>query len=184
MKHTCRQAQQNGIQYAWADTCCIDKTSGAELTEAINSMFQWYASVAVCYAYLADLNPEDHVDGEESSQFVQGRWFTRGWTLQESIAPKVVEFYDRDWKFRGTKVSLSQAVSAATGIDDEMLCDISALFDIPVARRMSWAAQRQTTRLEDTAYSLLSIFESTCLCSLYGEGEGAKAFIILLQEAA
>lgn len=182
IEHTCRQARLNGIGYAWVDTCCIDKTSSAELTEAINSMFHLYASSAVCYAYLSDLDPEGGADAENpTSQFAQSRWFRRGWTLQELIAPKTVEFYDRDWKFRGTKADLSRAISAVTGIDGDVLRDSSALFQIPVARRMSWAASRQTSRLEDNAYSLLGIFDVN-MPMLYGEGE--KAFIRLQEEIA
>lgn len=182
IEHTCRRARQNGIGYAWVDTCCIDKTSSAELTEAINSMFWLYASSVVCYAYLSDLDPQGDVDAEHStSQFSRSRWFRRGWTLQELIAPKIVEFYDRDWTFRGTKVDLSRVVSAVTGIDGDVLCNSSALSQIPVARRMSWAAGRETTRLEDIAYSLLGIFDVN-MPMLYGEGE--KAFIRLQEEIA
>ena len=182
IEHTCQQAQQNGIDYAWVDTCCIDKTSSAELTEAINSMFQLYASSVVCYAYLFDLDRNGGVDAENlTSQLARSRWFSRGWTLQELIAPKNVEFYDRDWKFVGTKVDLSRAVSTVTGIDIDVLYDSSALFQIPVARKMSWAAGRQTSRLEDKAYSLLGIFDVN-MPMLYGEGE--KAFIRLQEEIA
>lgn len=92
-----------------------------------------------------------------------------------------MEFYDRDWKFRVTKADLGRAVSAVTGIDDEVLRDSSALFGIPVSRRMSWAAGRKTTRLEDIAYSLLGIFNVN-MPMLYGEGE--KAFIRLQEEIA
>lgn len=182
IEHACRQARQNGIGYAWVDTCCIDKTSSAELTEAINSMFWLYASSVVCYAYLSDLDPKGDLDAENpSSQFARSRWFRRGWTLQELIAPKIVEFYDRDWTFRGTKADLSRAVSAVTGIDGDALCDSSALPQISVARRMSWAAGRETSRLEDIAYSLLGIFDVN-MPMLYGEGE--KAFIRLQEEIA
>lgn len=182
IEHACHQARLNGIGHAWIDTCCIDKTSSAELTEAINSMFQLYASSVICYAYLSDLDPEGDVDAENPrSQFARSRWFTRGWTLQELIAPKTVEFYDRKWNFRGTKADLSRAISAVTGIDGDVLRDSSALFQIPVARRMSWAAGRQTSRLEDNAYSLLGIFDVN-MPMLYGEGE--KAFLRLQEEIA
>ncbi|KFY10405.1 hypothetical protein V491_07660 [Pseudogymnoascus sp. VKM F-3775] len=180
IKNSCHLAQRNGISHIWVDTCCIDKSSSAELTEAINSMFKWYAASVVCYAYLSDLNPEDMVDGKgPSSRFAKSRWFTRGWTLQELIAPKSVEFYDREWRFRGSKAVLSKSISAITGIDCEVLHDSSALFGIPVARRMSWAANRQTTRLEDMAYSLLGIFDVN-MPMLYGEGE--KSFVRLQEE--
>lgn len=182
IEHTCRQARLNGIGYAWVDTCCIDKTSSAELTEAINSMFQLYASSVICYAYLSDLDPDGDVDPEnQTSQFARSRWFRRGWTLQELIAPKTVEFYDRDWNSRGCKADLSRAISAITGIDSDVLRDSYALSQIPVARRMSWAAGRETSRLEDRAYSLLGIFDVN-MPMLYGEGE--KAFIRLQEEIA
>lgn len=182
IEHTCRQARLNGIGYAWVDTCCIDKTSSAELTEAINSMFQLYASSVICYAYLSDLDPDGGVDAEnQTSQFARSRWFRRGWTLQELIAPQTVEFYDRDWNSRGTKADLSRAISAITGIDGDVLRDSAALSQIPVARRMSWAAGRETSRLEDKAYSLLGIFDVN-MPMLYGEGE--KAFIRLQEEIA
>ena len=180
VKETCRLARQTGIDYAWVDTCCIDKTSSAELSEAINSMFRWYASAVVCYAYLADLNAENPVDAEDpTSQFARCRWFTRGWTLQELIAPTTVEFYDQEWTLCGTKATLSRAISALTRIDEEVLCDSAVLFGLPIARRLSWAAHRQTTRLEDVAYSLLGICDVN-MPMLYGEGE--NAFIRLQEE--
>lgn len=179
VEHSCRLARQTGINYAWVDTCCIDKTSSAELSEAINSMFRWYASAAVCYAYLADLNAEDPVDAEPTSQFARCRWFTRGWTLQELIAPTTVEFYDRDWTFRGTKATLGQAISTLTHIDHEVLRDSSVLFSLPIARRLCWAAHRRTTRVEDVAYSLMGICNVN-MPMLYGEGD--KAFIRLQEE--
>ena len=138
-------------------------------------MFQWYASSAVCNAYLPDLDPEDSTDVEEPmSQFARSRWFTRGWTLQELIAPKIVKFYVRDWKIRGTKADMSRAVLAVTGIDEKVLHDSSAIFDVSVARRISWAAGRRKTSLEDIDYSLLGIF-SVSMPMLYDEG--GKAFI-------
>ncbi|PMD32713.1 HET-domain-containing protein [Hyaloscypha variabilis F] len=182
IQHTCQQAKQTGIAYAWVDTCCIDKTSSAELTEVINSMFAWYAASDVCYVFLSDLGPVDTIDPlEPMPKFAACRWFTRGWTLQELIAPKVVEFYDKEWTLRGTKCSLVRALEAITGIDGQVLRDSTVLADIPVARRMSWAANRKTTRVEDTAYCLLGIFDVS-MPMLYGEG--GKAFIRLQEEIA
>jgi hypothetical protein len=182
IQHTCRQAKQNNIAYAWVDTCCIDKTGSAELTEAINSMFAWYAASKVCYVFLSDLDPMDAVDPiEPTPKFAGSRWFTRGWTLQELIAPKVVEFYDQEWTLRGTRDSLVKALEVVTLIDGQVLQDSTVLADIPVARRMSWAAKRTTTRVEDIAYCLLGIFDVS-MPMLYGEGE--KAFIRLQEEIA
>lgn len=167
----CRLARERRITRAWVDTCCIDKSSSAELTESINSMFQWYKEASVCVAFLQDLNSTSDV-----KNLIQCMWFTRGWTLQEMIAPVSVEFYDCDWRFRGTKSTLSELVLEASGVDAEVLGNPEAIYSIPVARRMSWAAKRLTTRVEDHAYSLLGIFDVN-MPLIYGEGE--KAFLRL-----
>src|SRR5436305_650026 len=109
-------------------------------------MFAWYAASDVCYAFLSDLGPADTVAPlEPMSKFTACRWFTRGWTLQELIAPKVLEFYDKEWTMRGTKADFRKELEAITGIDGQILCDGAVLADITVARRMSWAANRRTT---------------------------------------
>jgi len=176
IEQTCERAKASGISHAWVDTCCIDKSSSAELTEAINSMFQWYAQSQVCYAWLDDLKAHQAIES-----FASCRWFSRGWTLQELIAPRKVEFYDEAWILRGTKADLSDELQKATGIDGDVLRvgTIGVLSTIPLARRMSWASNRVTTRLEDTAYCLLGIF-GVNMPLLYGEGE--KAFIRLQEE--
>ncbi|KAG7293903.1 hypothetical protein NEMBOFW57_003963 [Staphylotrichum longicolle] len=183
---TCDRAESHGLFYVWIDTCCIDKSSSAELTEAINSMFQWYKKAARCYAYLSDLPASTNGDAasalaKDQLRACLGRclWFSRGWTLQELIAPKVVMFYDGSWAFRGTKADLQYDLSHITDIDVSVLANSEELSTIPVARRMSWAARRKTTRPEDIAYCLLGIF-GVNLPLIYGEG--AKAFI-RLQEA-
>ncbi|KAK4461563.1 HET domain-protein, partial [Cladorrhinum samala] len=190
----------------WVDTCCIDKTSSAELTEAINSMYMWYANSTVCYAWLSDLEPspdgdnssnggwrspakgtsdsglsEHHENGDhdKTKRFENCRWFTRGWTLQELIAPRRLGFYDRHWKFQGQKSDLSGVLATITGISKEVLIDEAMLPTVSVACRMSWASKRQTTRIEDMAYCLLGIF-GVQLPLLYGEGE--NAFIRLQEE--
>ena len=173
---TCRLAREQGLGYAWIDTCCIDKSSSAELTEAINSMFNWYKEASICFAFLSDLPGSG---GNSEDQLQRCRWFTRGWTLQELIAPKIVEFYDQGWQRRGTKKSLQQELSAITGIDLKILKDSNLLSTIPVARRMSWASNRKTSRVEDRAYSLLGIFDVN-VPLIYGEGP--KAFIRLQEE--
>ncbi|OCT49981.1 HET-domain-containing protein [Cladophialophora carrionii] len=171
----CEKARRHKINYAWVDTCCIDKSSSAELSEAINSMFRWYRNAEVCYAFLADLEPGSDVGNAMKSC----RWYTRGWTLQELIAPKQLRFYNRNWGYVGTKSQLKSSVCAITGIDQEVLKDSSVLPEIPIARRMFWASRRVTTRTEDLAYCLLGIFDVN-MPLLYGEGE--KAFIRLQEE--
>jgi len=165
----CRQALEDGYSWVWIDTCCIDKTSTAELHEAVNSMYSWYQGAGVCYAYLADV---------PRFSFMDSRWFERGWTLQELIAPRYVEFYAADWSELGTKSSLEPAICAITGISADVLKGRSPL-TCTVAERMSWAAGRRTTRLEDEAYCLLGIFDIN-MSLLYGEG--TRAFTRLQEE--
>ncbi|KAI1738448.1 heterokaryon incompatibility protein-domain-containing protein [Xylaria scruposa] len=166
IKLCCQQAAADGIEWAWVDTCCIDKTSSAELTEAINSMFQWYQNAAVCYAYLDDV-----IDDIESN-LAGCRWVTRGWTLQELIAPREVVFYSRGWHALGTRSNLSALIATVTGIDESFLTGRS-LEHASIAQKMSWAAKRTTSRDEDMAYCLLGIFNVN-MPLIYGEG--CKAF--------
>lgn len=114
---TCKLAAADGLAYAWVDTCCVDKSSSAELTEAINSMFIWYKRAAICYVYLSDLNPSANA----SIALNECRWFSRGWTLQELIAPHNLSFFDRDWNFKGYKTDLSDKLATITGIDSTVL---------------------------------------------------------------
>ncbi|OWT43404.1 ankyrin repeat-containing protein [Pochonia chlamydosporia 170] len=158
-------------KYVWIDTCCIDKTSSAELSEAINSMYLWYFKAERCYAYLADVMSKDAIGKSE--------WFTRGWTLQELLAPSEVYFVDKHWNYLGTKKSLQQVISDCTGIPLAILSGDEDLEAASVAQRMSWAAKRKTTRPEDMAYCLMGIFGIN-MPMLYGEGE--RAFIRLQEE--
>lgn len=175
---TCELAQRFGLKYAWVDTCCIDKSSSAELSEAINSMFHWYRKSVVCYAWLADL-PADTSSEPDIAILKECRWFTRGWTLQELIAPRVVQFHDADWNLRGTKSTLKYHLAEITKISSDVLESPELLYTLPVARRMSWVSQRETTRIEDMAYCLLGIFDVS-MPLLYGEGE--RAFLRLQEE--
>lgn len=210
IQRCCEQAKNDGLEWVWVDTCCIDKTSSAELSEAINSMYSWYQDAMVCYAYLGDVETRDSLldcldhmrkarlgrQGEESTSlfspdslisvksdlsagtsFGQGcRWFSRGWTLQELIAPAWVKFYSASWKYLGNKSDWETPIEAATGIDAAILNHTQPLASIPAARKMYLAGRRNTTRIEDGAYSLLGIF-GVNMPLLYGEGE--KAFLRL-----
>jgi hypothetical protein len=191
----CRLAKEQLVSYAWVDTCCIDKSSSAELTEAINSMFRWYQEAAVCATLLDDLAPptaEALKAVPQSStpwktylpsktELQRCRWFTRGWTLQELIAPNRVRLYDSNWTFRGTKYSdgILEAICEITGIERAFLLKSKDLSLAPVAQKMSWAANRVTTRVEDMAYCLFGLFDVN-MPLIYGEGQ--KAFL-RLQEA-
>ncbi|RMJ19307.1 hypothetical protein BHE90_009501 [Fusarium euwallaceae] len=176
---TCQLARQRGLAYAWVDTCCVDKRSSAELAEAINSMFRWYQCSTVCLAHLQDLVPHSGTGDDSLTGLSSCRWFTRGWTLQELIAPKNLEFYDSEWHYRGTKASLRYQISDITGIEVAVLKNNDYLEDMPIAKRMSWAASRSTTRIEDLAYCLLGIFDVN-MPMMYGEG--TKAFTRLQEE--
>ncbi|KDR66607.1 hypothetical protein GALMADRAFT_162002 [Galerina marginata CBS 339.88] len=178
IEECCKVAKQDGFKYVWIDTCCIDKTSSTELSEAINSMHKWYEHSTVCYVYLFDMPPNDNPSAE-GSKFSGCRWFTRGWTLQELLAPNSVVFYNRDWVDIGTKDSLSEKLSMVTSIPCKVLQSEQPLDAICIAQRMSWAAQRETTRVEDAAYSLMGVFNVN-MPILYGEG--SKAFIRLQLE--
>lgn len=178
---TCQLAASRGLRYAWIDTCCIDKSSSAELTEAINSMFRWYKEAEVCFAYISDLPQRSEGPGLDWLEKGQYRWFTRGWTLQELVASDKIEFYDAVWEFRGDKATLIRQIHRVTGVDEHVLADSKTLPAMPVARKMSWAAGRTTTRTEDTAYCLLGLFNIN-MPMIYGEGE--RAFIRLQEEIA
>jgi hypothetical protein len=178
MEMTCTQAQADELNYIWIDTFCIDKESSAELSESINSMFAWYKRAAVCYAYLADVACEE--DGSVSDDFDKSEWFERGWTLQELIAPKEVVFYSKEWVEIGTRSSLAKRISRVTKIDEGILTGVIELRYVSIAKRMSWAADRKTTRKEDTAYCLAGLFDVN-MATLYGEGS-EKAFRRLQEE--
>jgi hypothetical protein len=270
----CNKAKENKIRYVWVDTCCIDKDSSAELSQSINSIFEWYKDARECYVYLADVSDqsdselrkelnelelekkrlekerleqkeeEDEWDEEEEEEeeldhereeenekleklekkleslkaekkmlkrllknrassrrseeilpknyqvdFEKSEWFTRGWTLQELIAPRKITFYDRNWNPIGSKEDHCKLISRITGINPEFLRlnktpggedferDIRTA---SISARMSWASGRETTREEDVAYSLLGIF-GVSMPALYGEG-GHQAFIRLQEE--
>jgi hypothetical protein len=150
---TCKCAKEDGLEWVWIDTCCINKESSAELSEAINSMFKYYRDAFVCYAYLSDYRIEEsgYPDQERGkAAFGKCRWFTRGWTLQELLAPADLVFFDAEWQDMGTKIGVRDAVSRATGIPAVVLRD-GDLRGMSIAARMSWAADRQTAREEDRA---------------------------------
>ncbi|KAH8647477.1 hypothetical protein BGZ60DRAFT_521339 [Tricladium varicosporioides] len=179
------QAKRDDLQYFWVDTCCIDKSNNTELSEAINSMFRWYHEAAKCYVYLSDVSTLNSNENNQSSGFTwelgfrKSRWFTRGWTLQELIAPISVEFFSRECKRLGNKRSLEQQVHEVTGIPISALRG-SPLFDFSIPERISWAESRDTKRKEDKAYSLMGIF-GIHMPLIYGEGR-EKALIRLRDE--
>lgn len=174
----CQIAANSHFKYIWIDTCCIDKSDISELSEAINSMFRWYQSAAVCYAYLADVPPLlfGEPNNIDTASFKKSRWFTRGWTLQELLAPKQVMFLGGEWNFIGTRHSLDVEIEEATGIHH---LDLISFHRCCLATKLSWAANRQTTRIEDRSYSLLGLL-GVHIPLIYGEGE--RAFTRLQHE--
>jgi hypothetical protein len=175
----CKQAEEDGLGYVWIDTCCIDTTNLVELSEAINSMFRWYRQASICYAYLSDV-PSDGSPRKPGSKFQSSRWFERGWTLQELLAPANLRFYNSEWHRLGTKGDMCAIIEKITGIRRQFLLGIAELRNASVAQRLSWAAQRDTTRKEDLAYCLLGIFDVT-MPMIYGEG-GSQAFLRLQEQ--
>lgn len=200
IRNACAQAVKDGWEYIWVDTCCINKESSAELSEAINSMYQWYRASEVCYVYLSDVSPS-------AKELRQSRWFTRGWTLQELLAPRLVIFFDQNWQYLACKdlddlrltygglspdfseeedpkkegssrvIDFLYDLAEATGVGVDYLIDASGA---SIAQKMSWVARRQTKRGEDTAYCMLGLFDVN-MPLLYGEGK-TKAFFRLQSE--
>ncbi|KAI7249107.1 hypothetical protein KC343_g4462 [Hortaea werneckii] len=245
IEYICRQALDDGLEWAWIDTCCIDKSSSAELSEAINSMFNWYECSDACYVYLCDLTmttslrddapvvsewlerakqmapdrstpfslpvhssselwhkhmaffkevtseaksaiikqieeerhdpPYDESDVsliEALGAFSRAKWWSRGWTLQELLAPEVLVFMDQHWQRIARLPELVATVSTVSDVDVEVLLKTAPLDSRCIAERLSWASKRSTTREEDTAYALLGIFHAN-MPLLYGEGSQA-----------
>lgn len=169
------QATYSVCHWVWVDTCCIDKTSSAELSEAINSMWKYYCNAQACIAYLVDV-----WEGIDSTQFRNSTWFKRGWTLQELLAPGEVRFYNHDWRCIGSKRYQTCHVADASLIDREFLAKSGNISDASIAQRMSWASDQITTRGEDIAYCLMGLFDVN-IPPLYPEGE-QKAFLRLRKE--
>ncbi|KAL4069020.1 heterokaryon incompatibility protein-domain-containing protein [Scleroderma citrinum] len=175
---SCEQASAHNLDWLWVDTCCINKESSSELSEAINSMYPWYKRSKKCYAFLHDV--EDPVFPRVSNEAVFSRdlngwprWFSRGWTLQELVAPNDVHFFNSSWVDIGNKKCLASTLEIITRIPTSILQDGLSAKPPSVAQVMSWAADRRTRRMEDKAYSLLGLLD-VHMPMLYGEGK--KAF--------
>ncbi|GIZ38059.1 hypothetical protein CKM354_000148500 [Cercospora kikuchii] len=191
----CAVARSRGHPYAWIDTACIDKQSSSELSEAINSMYRWYQMSAECLVHLADVMYTDipprsgKLTERLHQQLCLSDWFTRGWTLQELIAPRCVLFFTQDWKLFGCKstasrtingfrandtacMDLADALSSITSIPKELLTFQWPLEEYTIAARAKWLANRKVTRIEDQAYCALGLF-GVNMGLLYGEGKRA-----------
>ncbi|KAF2197377.1 HET-domain-containing protein [Delitschia confertaspora ATCC 74209] len=180
------QARRDKLQYFWIDTCCINKDNNAELSQAINSMFRWYRNATQCYVYLTDVSSLSETDvgstlQQWESDFWKSKWFTRGWTLQELLAPSSVNFFSREWRKLGDKISLKQQIHKITGVP-VLALQGAPLSQFDVNERLSWQNNRHTKLEEDRAYSLLGIF-GVYVAPVYGEGK-ARAFKRLMDEIA
>jgi hypothetical protein len=156
-----KKAAADGLGYFWVDTCCIDKKNAVEMGAAINSMFRWYQNAARCYVYLSDVSkPNTGADDQRAWEeaFRKSRWFTRGWTLQELIAPRLVDFFSLEGERLGSKLSLESNIHEITGIANNTLRG-DALSNFSIKERRSWAERRNTTIEEDEAYCLIGIFD-------------------------
>ncbi|KAF9472078.1 hypothetical protein BDN70DRAFT_763404, partial [Pholiota conissans] len=175
----CRTAwEEYGITLAWMDTVCINKDSSSELDESIRSMYAWYERASICIVHLSET--------QTITQIPHDSWFTRGWTLQELIAPKILNFYSSDWRRltqygnndKQNNVVLSFIKQATTMSSWEVTS--TSKHHVPLSRKMQWAASREVTREEDRAYSLMGIFDVS-ISTAYGEGT-YRAFLRLLEE--
>ncbi|PIL35459.1 hypothetical protein GSI_02186 [Ganoderma sinense ZZ0214-1] len=178
IRDVCALARANGYRCIWIDSCRIDKSSSSELSEAINSMYAWYKGARVCYAYLVDVPPGGDHRGT-LSPLRESQWFTRGWTLQELIAPREVVLLSWDWAPIGPKYAFADLIEEIAGICVEALVHYERLDRFSVAQRLSWTARWETRRVEDQAYSLLGILDIH-MPTLYGEGD--RAFHRLQEE--
>ncbi|RPD58001.1 HET-domain-containing protein [Lentinus tigrinus ALCF2SS1-7] len=190
IRQCCELAESHGYKWVWIDTCCIDKTSSAELSEAINLMFRYYSLALICYGYLRDIpsrapipedgNPvrtpefllEDQRMHPSPMTICSSVWFTRGWTLQELIAPRFFLFLSSSWTVLGSRADFAWWVNFTTHIPERVLRLEASHTDYSIAQRMSWFGRRKTTRLEDEAYCLLGLF-NIHMPTLYGEGRNA-----------
>ena len=169
--HFCgEQARKDNLQYFWVDTCCIDKKNAVEVGAAINSMFRWYQNTARCYVYLSDVSKSDTKADNEmvwEEAFRRSRWFTRGWTLQELIAPRLVDFFSLEGERLGSKLSLESMIHEITGIAKNALRG-DTLSNFSIKERRSWAERRNTMIEEDEAYCLIGVFDVSMVPN-YGE---------------
>ena len=174
---SCEQAKKDGYKWLWMDTCCIDKRSSAELSEAINSMYRWYENSRICYAYLHDVPGSSFPTARDDERYPKSNgwpeWFSRGWTLQEMIAPRDVRFFNKDWHPVSDKRTLASTLQIITRVPQDILKDGLSSNRPCIAQMISWAAYRVTTRVEDRAYSLMGLLDVN-MPMLYGEGK--KAF--------
>ncbi|KAL8959902.1 MAG: hypothetical protein Q9193_003308 [Seirophora villosa] len=178
IREACKKARDREppIEWLWCDTCCINKNNSEELTTSLNAMFEWYHKATVCYAYLKDVDWDPirkQISKSVDMPSQESVWFERGWTLQELVAPRYMEFFDRNWNFMGTRDGLSDKLQSVTGIAKDYLTGAASFKQASVATRIGWMAGRTTFEIEDIAYSMLGLLDISI--PIY-YGEGVKAF--------
>lgn len=175
IRGACKTVRSKGIKWIWIDSCCIDKRDLVETTEAINAMYRWYRNSSLCIVYLYDVKKNDAITTADPHIFDRlgqerpSEWFSRGWTLQELLAPRQLEFYDKEWTYIGTKKEMKTAIATITRINEDYLTGKKDFTTACIAQKMSWMAGRTTTKEEDIAYSMVGLFGIT-LTPVYGEG--------------
>ncbi|KAI1266493.1 HET-domain-containing protein [Xylariaceae sp. FL1019] len=187
IRDACRIARRKNIRWMWIDTCCIDKSNAVEYNESINSMYRWYACATICITYLSDVKMDPNSQGvdifrssEHKDRPSTSTWFSRGWTLQELLAPVDMEFYDTDWELIGTRKSLAAPLEEITQIKRDYFTGASDCQEASIAAKISWMAGRVTEKPEDVAYSMLGLLGINMVPSY---GEGAERAFLRLQYA-
>ncbi|KAG1726863.1 uncharacterized protein EDB91DRAFT_1350428 [Suillus paluster] len=178
----CKIARKAEYHWAWVDSCCIDQHNNVEVQKSLNSMFGWYHDSALTAVYLSDVSPSS-----SSGALAKSAWNTRGWTVPEFLAPKVIRFYQQDWTpylddsshNHKESIKIMHELQDATGIDARTLVAFQpGMRD--AREKLQWVSMRITTVPEDIAYSLFGIF-GVQLPILYGENK-QNALGRLLQE--
>ncbi|KAN0101156.1 hypothetical protein V8E55_001140, partial [Tylopilus felleus] len=175
LKMFCKKVQEAGIQWAWSDTCCINKDDHFVLQEALVAMFKWYRGAVMVFVFLRGVRLSGKL-----GDLVKSLWNTRAWTLQEYVAAKVIRFYTEDWipylnlDTFNHKLSpeIISEMEQATGASTQQLATIRPGLS-SIREKLRLASTRQTTLVEDAAYSLLGIFSVSGISAIYGEGENA-----------
>lgn len=175
IRGTCETAHNKGIKWVWIDSCCIDKRDLVETAKSINAMYRWYRDSILCIVYLYDVKKNAAISIQDPHIFDRlgqdkpSEWFSRGWTLQELLAPRQMEFYDKEWTYIGSKKKLRVSIASVSGIDESYLTGKNDFREACIAQKMSWMSGRTTTKEEDIAYGMIGLFGIT-LMPVYGEG--------------
>ncbi|KIO10640.1 hypothetical protein M404DRAFT_128934, partial [Pisolithus tinctorius Marx 270] len=179
LRNFCKEVRRLGHNWAWSDTCCIDKSTSSTLNQSLTSMYKWYANSVATLVFLAGV-----AHPSKSGDLARSIWMTRAWTLQELLSPNVIFFYDSEWKpYLGDTGSnhkespdIMQELADATEIPRGTIVTFSPA-DLGVHEKLRLASMRSATVEEDVAYSLIGIFKSD-IRPQYGEGTDALGHLL------